>query len=123
MRRLAGPAVLLAAFVVQLTLSAAWPGSVVFFDLPLLVVVYYALNRGPTVGLVLGGAVGLLQDGLTGSLLGAAALSKSLVGFLAGVGLFVLAAYLLSGEQQSRLAPVSGVAVLQEHKQHVHNKR
>jgi rod shape-determining protein MreD len=96
MKRLAGPAVLLAAFVVQLLLSAAWPGSVLFFDLPLLVVIYYALNRGPTVGLTLGGAVGLLQDGLTGSLLGVAALSRSLVGFLVGTAVtrFVLSGLL-----------------------------
>ena len=94
MSRLAGPAALLTAFVVQLTLSAAWPASVLFFDLPLLVVIYYALNRGPIVGLWLGGAVGLLQDGLIGSFLGVGALSRSLVGYLVG---FAVTRFLLSG--------------------------
>lgn len=84
MSRLRGAAAILLAFVAQLALSAAWPASVVFFDLPLLAVIYYAVNRGPTVGVTLGGAVGLLQDGLTGSLLGAGALSRCFVGYLTG---------------------------------------
>jgi rod shape-determining protein MreD len=92
MSRLKGPMLLLLAFVVQLSLSAAWPAWVVFFDLPLLVVIYYAMHRGPAVGLALGGAVGLLQDGLTGSLLGVGALSRSVVGYLTGTAVmrFVL---------------------------------
>jgi rod shape-determining protein MreD len=78
------PAALLVALVAQLALSSPWPGAMAFFDLPLLVVLYYALNRGPSLGLTVGGFVGLLQDALAGSLLGAGALSRSLVGYLTG---------------------------------------
>lgn len=81
---LGGPAALLAALVAQFALSSPWPGAMAFFDLPLLVVLYYALNRGPSLGLTAGGFVGLLQDALAGSLLGAGALSRSLVGYLTG---------------------------------------
>lgn len=84
MKWVAGPAALLGAFVAQFAFSSAWPGIVAVFDLPLLVVLYYALHRGPSLGLTAGGAVGLLQDGLAGSLFGAGALARSLVGYLAG---------------------------------------
>ncbi len=84
MKWIAGPAALLAAFVAQFALSSAWPGAMAFFDLPLLAVLYYALHRGPGSGVMLGGFVGLMQDGFAGSLLGAGALSRSLVGYLAG---------------------------------------
>jgi rod shape-determining protein MreD len=69
----------------HLFLSAAWPASVLFFDLPLLVVLYYGLQRGPSVALVLGAGFGIVQDSLTGSLLGAGAVSRSLVGYAVGV--------------------------------------
>ena len=94
MRRLGGPVALLAAFVIQLGISSAWPSVILFFDLPLLVVIYYAMNRGPGVGLISGGAVGLIQDGLSGSLFGAGALSRSLVGYLTGTA---VARFVLSG--------------------------
>jgi rod shape-determining protein MreD len=81
---LKGILALVAALLGQLTLSAAWPASVIFFDLPLLVVLYYGLDRGPAVALTLGAGIGLIQDSLTGSLLGAGAVSRSLVGFILG---------------------------------------
>ncbi len=81
---LLGAAALASALVGQLILSAMWPGSVVFFDLPLLVVLYYGLDRGPAAALLLGAGVGIVQDSLTGSLLGAGATAKSLVGFIVG---------------------------------------
>jgi len=83
-RWLVGAALLLGALLTQLILSSVWPLTALSFDLPLLVVIYYALNNGPSVGTSLGGAAGLLQDSLTGSLLGAGAVSRGLVGYLAG---------------------------------------
>jgi rod shape-determining protein MreD len=83
-RWLLGAIFFLGALLAQLLLSSAWPGSAVFFDLPLLVVIYYALHCGPSVGVSLGGAAGLIQDSLTGSLLGAGAVSRGLVGYLIG---------------------------------------
>jgi rod shape-determining protein MreD len=79
-----GAASLFAALLGQLLISAAWPASLVFFDLPLLVVLYYALDRGPTTGTILGAAVGLVQDSLTESLLGAGAAARCLVGYMVG---------------------------------------
>jgi len=79
-----GALALLLALLGQLMLSAAWPKSVIFFDLPLLVVLYYGQDRGPAVALTLGAGVGILQDSLTGSLLGPGAVSRSLVGFVLG---------------------------------------
>ncbi|HXI04260.1 MAG TPA: rod shape-determining protein MreD [Candidatus Saccharimonadales bacterium] len=123
MRYVRGPAALVAAFAAQLSLSAAWPASVTFFDLPLLVVIYYGLNRGPTVGLSLGGAVGLIQDGLVGSLLGAGALSLSLAGYVAGTAVtrFVLngplAQFLVVAVATlaARLLEISTLAVMGRH--------
>ncbi|MFQ5911941.1 MAG: rod shape-determining protein MreD [Nitrospinota bacterium] len=54
-------------------------------DLILLLVVSLGLLRGKTAGMGYGWALGLLQDGLSGSLLGQNALSKGLIGFTAGV--------------------------------------
>ena len=55
------------------------------FDLPLLVVAYLALlGRRPIVGLLIGAAVGLAQDGLTHGPLGVFGMTKTVVGYLAG---------------------------------------
>jgi rod shape-determining protein MreD len=81
---LRGLIALLSAFLGQLIVSAAWPGSVVFFDLPLLVVLYYGQDRGPAVALLLGAGVGIVQDSLTSSLLGPGAVSRGLTGFALG---------------------------------------
>ncbi len=67
----------LAEFVADLT--GAKP------DLILLVVVSFGLLRGRMTGIGYGWALGLLQDGLSGSLLGQNALSKGLIGYVAGV--------------------------------------
>lgn len=84
MRALRGALLLAGALLGQLVLTGTWPGSAYLFDLPLAVVLYYALDRGPTAGLWLGVAVGLVQDALTGSLLGAGAVARGLVGYAIG---------------------------------------
>lgn len=84
MSALLGCLALFGTLLGQLILSAAWPRSVIFFDLPLLVVLYYGLDRGPAVALALGAGVGIVQDSLTGSLLGPGAVSRSLVGYVLG---------------------------------------
>ena len=56
-----------------------------FFDLPLLIVAYLALlGRRPIVGLLIGAAVGLAQDGLTHGPVGVFGMTKTIVGYLAG---------------------------------------
>lgn len=75
---------LLVSTIAQVTLTAYWPEVARYFDLPLVVVIYYALVKGPTGALLAGAVAGLFQDALGGTLLGVSALSKALVGYLVG---------------------------------------
>src|SRR5262247_3330508 len=55
-----------------------------YFDLPLICCIYYGFTLGnPIASIVIGSALGLMQDSLSGSVLGANGLSKTLVGFCA----------------------------------------
>ncbi len=52
------------------------------FDLPLLVVIFFAMaRRSPMAGLLTGAAVGLLQDSLTGHDIGLNGIAKTVVGY------------------------------------------
>ncbi len=78
--------VLLAAALsvaVQTTLNRYFPGGIV--DLVLVVVVFTSLASGRMTGLWTGTAAGLLQDAMSGGVIGMAGLSKTVVGFLAGI--------------------------------------
>jgi rod shape-determining protein MreD len=73
----------LAALVLQ-----AWVprllGRFAWFDLPLVVTVYFALGRrSPIQGTMLGGIMGLFQDALTGRAIGVNGIAKTIAGFLA----------------------------------------
>lgn len=55
-----------------------------YFDLPLICSVYYGFVLGnPVASIVIGSSVGLLQDSLSGAVLGCNGFSKTLIGFLA----------------------------------------
>jgi rod shape-determining protein MreD len=55
-----------------------------YFDLPLICCVYYGFTLGnPIASIVIGSALGLMQDSLSGAVLGANGLSKTLIGFAA----------------------------------------
>src|SRR5262245_56439685 len=55
-----------------------------YFDLPLIFCVYYGFTLGnPTASIVIGSALGLMQDSLSAAILGANGLSKTLIGFFA----------------------------------------
>jgi rod shape-determining protein MreD len=56
-------------------------------DLPLIVTVFVALQRGPATGCLTGFVAGFLQDMAGGGLIGVQALTKALAGF--GMGLLV----------------------------------
>ena len=71
--------------IAQIILTGLTPSAVRFFDLPLILVIYYALTKGPTGALLAGTLAGLLQDALGATLLGPSALSKALIGYLVGV--------------------------------------
>lgn len=55
-----------------------------YFDLPLICSVYYGFTLGnPIASIVIGSSLGLMQDSLSGAVLGANGLSKTLIGFMA----------------------------------------
>jgi rod shape-determining protein MreD len=70
--------------LVQSTLVPAFGFWGVVPDLPIVLVVLLALRRGPEVGCVTGFALGLAQDVVAGGPLGLQALTKSVIGFVAG---------------------------------------
>src|SRR5512138_1378726 len=55
-----------------------------YFDLPLICCIYYGFTLGnPIASIVIGSTLGLMQDSLSGAVLGANGLSKTLIGFFA----------------------------------------
>ena len=55
-------------------------------DLPLLLVIYFAIaKRSPVVGLCSGAAIGIVQDALTREPLGVFGITKTVVGYIAGL--------------------------------------
>ncbi len=63
-----------------------------YMDLPLLVTIYFALNRrSPIHGTVLGAILGMAQDGLTQGAIGIHGIANTVIGFLAAsVGIRVV---------------------------------
>jgi rod shape-determining protein MreD len=78
-------AVVLQAWLPRLLGRFAW------FDLPLVVTVFFALSRrNPIQGSILGGILGIFEDALTGHAIGINGVAKTLVGYLAAsVGILV----------------------------------
>src|SRR3984885_10915026 len=73
----------LAALVVQAWLPRLL-GAYAWFDLPLVVTVYFALGRrSPIQGTLMGGALGIFEDALTHHAIGINGIAKTVVGFLA----------------------------------------
>jgi rod shape-determining protein MreD len=56
-----------------------------YIDLPLLVTVYFGLQRAPVLGMVTGMIAGLGGDAVGGGILGVGGFSKTLIGYLVGV--------------------------------------
>jgi len=73
--------------LIALVLQAWLPrmlGRFVWFDLPLIVTVYFALGRrSPIQGMVMGGIMGLFEDALSGRPIGINGIAKTVCGFLA----------------------------------------
>jgi len=72
------------ALALQTTLARMVAGTGVAVDLVLVVVVLVAISSGPVAGLWTGTVGGLLQDALSGGVVGVGGLSKTLVGCLVG---------------------------------------
>jgi rod shape-determining protein MreD len=74
--------------LVALVLQAWLPrllGGYAWFDLPLVVTVYFALvRRDPIQGTLMGCGLGLFEDALTHHAIGVNGVAKTVVGFLAG---------------------------------------
>lgn len=73
----------LAALVLQAWLPLL-AGRYAWFDLPLVVTVYFALGRrSPVQGTVMGAIIGLFEDALSHRAIGVNGIAKTMVGFLA----------------------------------------
>jgi rod shape-determining protein MreD len=73
----------LAALVLQAWLPRVL-GAYSWFDLPLVVTVYFALDRrSPIQGTLMGAAMGLFEDALSHHAIGVNGIAKTVVGFLA----------------------------------------
>ena len=83
-----------AALLVQTALLRILASGPVPVDLVLVVVVFTGLSRGPVAGLWTGTAAGLLQDVLSGGIVGVSGLAKCLTGVLVGLSgtRFIMAA-------------------------------
>ena len=81
MRQLKVALVLVVAVILQSSLPAVWHLSV-YVDLPLIVVVYFALQRNALQALLVGAIAGIATDALSGGLLGAGGFSKTLVAYV-----------------------------------------
>ena len=81
----------LAALVIQAWLPRVL-GRFMYMDLPLLITIYFVLNRrSPIHGTVLGAILGMAQDGLTQGAIGIHGIANTVVGFLAAsVGIRVV---------------------------------
>ena len=75
---------LAAALAVQTTLVPMVAGAGARVDLVLMVVIAVAIANGPRAGLWTGTAGGLLQDALSGGVVGMGGLAKTVVGYLGG---------------------------------------
>jgi len=82
------PALLYVAVpVIVLVLQALLPrvmGRFAYFDLPLVVTVYFALaRRSPIQGMLMGGFMGIFEDALTHHAIGINGIAKTVAGYLA----------------------------------------
>ena len=77
----------LAAPVLALVLQALLPrlmGRFAYFDLPLVVTVYFALaRRSPIQGMFMGGFMGIFEDALTHHAIGINGIAKTVAGYMA----------------------------------------
>jgi len=100
------------ALVLQSTARVYFP-KLEMLDLPLLVTVYFGLSRrNPSIGLLLGMVIGLLQDALSGPTvpLGFYGIAKTIIGYLASS----IGARLDTEHPAARFALTFGFFVLQQ---------
>lgn len=72
---------LIIAIALQWTLRNVWEGFA-YIDLPLIIIVYAALQRNSIRALIFGTVAGIATDALSGGLLGANGFSKTLIAYI-----------------------------------------
>ena len=108
MRQLKIAIVLALAILLQSSLRNIWP-PFVYIDLPLIVVVYFALQRDMAQALVVGVIAGLATDALSGGgLLGAGGFSKTLTAYF----IAALATRVMLDNPLVRIPVLAGAALL-----------
>ena len=108
MRQLKIAAVVALAVILQSSLKAVWQ-PLAYVDLPLVVVVYFGLQRNALQALIIGAAVGIASDALgSGGLLGAGGFSKTLVAFVVAT----LATKMMLDNPLIRIPILAGAAIL-----------
>lgn len=107
MRQLKIAVVLTLAVLLQSSLGYIWH-PLVYIDLPLVVVVYFALQRDMLQALVIGALAGLAMDGLSGGLLGAWGFSKTLTAYL----IAALSMRVMLDNPLARIPVLAGAALL-----------
>lgn len=85
MKAIAVVLALAGALALQTTLAGLTIGGGISVNLVLVAVVYIALTHGAVAGLLAGSVGGIIQDALAGGIIGIGGLSKTIVGFAAGV--------------------------------------
>ena len=109
MRQLKVALVLVVAVILQSTLRAVWP-PFVYLDLPLIVVVYFALQRDALQALLVGAIAGLATDALSFGLLGAGGFSKTLIAYL----VFSLSTRVMLDNPLVRIPVLAGAALVDD---------
>lgn len=85
MRSAAALAAIFVALAAQTTLAGYLFRGGAAIDLVLIVVVYVAIKSGPVTGVLAGTVAGIIQDALSGGILGIGGLAKTVVGFFSGL--------------------------------------
>jgi rod shape-determining protein MreD len=101
---------LVVALAVQTSLSGLTMTGASMVNLVVVAVVYAALVFGPFTGMMAGTAGGLAQDALAGGIVGIGSLSKTIVGFLAGL----LGAHFIVAQPLPRFVMFVSASVLHE---------
>lgn len=107
MRPLKIAVVLTLAIILQSSLPQIWRYSH-YVDLPLIVVVYFALQRDALQALMIGAVAGLATDALGGGLLGAGGFSKTLTAYV----IVSLATRVMLDNPLVRIPVLAGAALL-----------
>ena len=100
-------AAVLVAVILQVTLARYTVGGRWAFDLVLVGVVYAAIRWEAVAGMIAGTIGGLLQDMLSGGIIGVGGLAKTLAGFAAGV----IGTQFVVAKPQARALIVAGATI------------